>query len=112
MLARDGIDGARERILAALRGEQAMLDLRVAYRRERSTSQPGICGESHPRADDGRVDGSGDAACRAATSSPSGKSVRQPNKVDLAIIAMGKCGRELNYISDVDVVFIAEPSST
>ena len=28
----------------------------------------------------------------------------------LAIIAMGKCGgRELNYISDVDVVFVAEP---
>ena len=29
----------------------------------------------------------------------------------LAIIAMGKCGaRELNYISDVDVIFVAEPS--
>ncbi|MDQ1485977.1 MAG: [glutamine synthetase] adenylyltransferase / [glutamine synthetase]-adenylyl-L-tyrosine, partial [Actinomycetota bacterium] len=28
----------------------------------------------------------------------------------LAVIAMGKCGgRELNYISDVDVVFVAEP---
>jgi glutamate-ammonia-ligase adenylyltransferase len=28
----------------------------------------------------------------------------------LAIIAMGKCGgRELNYVSDVDVVFVAEP---
>jgi len=29
----------------------------------------------------------------------------------LAIIAMGKCGaRELNYASDVDVIFVAEPS--
>ncbi len=29
----------------------------------------------------------------------------------LAIIAMGKCGgRELNYVSDVDVVFVAEPA--
>ena len=28
----------------------------------------------------------------------------------LAIVAMGKCGgRELNYVSDVDVVFVAEP---
>ena len=28
----------------------------------------------------------------------------------LAVIAMGKCGaRELNYISDVDVIFVAEP---
>lgn len=30
----------------------------------------------------------------------------------LAIIAMGKCGgRELNYISDVDVIFVAEPAT-
>jgi glutamate-ammonia-ligase adenylyltransferase len=30
--------------------------------------------------------------------------------VRLAVIAMGKCGgRELNYVSDVDVVFVAEP---
>ncbi len=29
----------------------------------------------------------------------------------LAVIAMGKCGaRELNYVSDVDVIFVAEPS--
>ncbi len=31
----------------------------------------------------------------------------------LAIIAMGKCGgRELNYASDVDVIFVAEPGDT
>ncbi|GAA2634473.1 bifunctional [glutamine synthetase] adenylyltransferase/[glutamine synthetase]-adenylyl-L-tyrosine phosphorylase [Dactylosporangium fulvum] len=30
----------------------------------------------------------------------------------LAVIAMGKCGgRELNYVSDVDVVFVAEPAA-
>ncbi len=30
----------------------------------------------------------------------------------IAVIAMGKCGgRELNYISDVDVIFVAEPLS-
>ncbi|MER7129320.1 bifunctional [glutamine synthetase] adenylyltransferase/[glutamine synthetase]-adenylyl-L-tyrosine phosphorylase [Streptosporangium saharense] len=33
-----------------------------------------------------------------------------PGAVRLAVIGMGKCGaRELNYISDVDVVFVAEP---
>jgi glutamate-ammonia-ligase adenylyltransferase len=33
-------------------------------------------------------------------------------KVRLAVIGMGKCGgRELNYVSDVDVVFVAEPHS-
>lgn len=32
-----------------------------------------------------------------------------PNNARLAIIAMGKCGgRELNYVSDVDVVFVGE----
>lgn len=32
-------------------------------------------------------------------------------QTDLAIIAMGKCGaRELNYLSDVDVIFVAEPA--
>ncbi|MGV0395643.1 bifunctional [glutamine synthetase] adenylyltransferase/[glutamine synthetase]-adenylyl-L-tyrosine phosphorylase [Corynebacterium uberis] len=36
---------------------------------------------------------------------------RQPD-ARLAIIAMGKCGaRELNYISDIDVIFVAEPAS-
>jgi glutamate-ammonia-ligase adenylyltransferase len=31
----------------------------------------------------------------------------------LAVIGMGKCGgRELNYVSDVDVVFVAEPVAT
>ncbi|MEO6879477.1 MAG: bifunctional [glutamine synthetase] adenylyltransferase/[glutamine synthetase]-adenylyl-L-tyrosine phosphorylase [Mycobacteriaceae bacterium] len=35
----------------------------------------------------------------------------QPCPVRLAVVAMGKCGaRELNYVSDVDVVFVAEPA--
>ncbi len=30
--------------------------------------------------------------------------------VRFAIVAMGKCGaRELNYASDIDVIFVAEP---
>ena len=34
-----------------------------------------------------------------------------PVAARLAVIAMGKCGaRELNYVSDVDVVFVAEPA--
>lgn len=34
-----------------------------------------------------------------------------PMRTRLAVIAMGKCGaRELNYVSDVDVVFVAEPA--
>lgn len=35
----------------------------------------------------------------------------RPIPVRLAVIAMGKCGaRELNYVSDVDVVFVSEPA--
>ncbi|HWC33886.1 MAG TPA: bifunctional [glutamine synthetase] adenylyltransferase/[glutamine synthetase]-adenylyl-L-tyrosine phosphorylase [Mycobacteriales bacterium] len=34
-----------------------------------------------------------------------------PSQGRLSVIAMGKCGgRELNYVSDVDVVFVAEPA--
>lgn len=37
----------------------------------------------------------------------------QPVDARLAVMAMGKSGaRELNYISDVDVIFIAEPASS
>ena len=36
----------------------------------------------------------------------------KPVDARLAVIAMGKCGaQELNYISDVDVIFVAEPAS-
>jgi len=36
--------------------------------------------------------------------------VDEASSCRLAVIAMGKCGgRELNYVSDVDVVFVAEP---
>ncbi|WP_394367377.1 bifunctional [glutamine synthetase] adenylyltransferase/[glutamine synthetase]-adenylyl-L-tyrosine phosphorylase [Corynebacterium poyangense] len=37
----------------------------------------------------------------------------KPVDTTLAVLAMGKCGaRELNYISDVDVIFVAEPANT
>ena len=46
------------------------------------------------------------AALIVATRTVCGADVRPPR---LAIIAMGKCGaRELNYVSDVDVIFVAE----
>jgi glutamate-ammonia-ligase adenylyltransferase len=46
--------------------------------------------------------------CTARAALPAGA---EPAR--LAVIAMGKCGgRELNYVSDVDVVFVAEPAET
>ena len=48
-------------------------------------------------------------ACSAVYGGPEDENATQP--ADLAVIAMGKCGaQELNYISDVDVVFVAEPA--
>lgn len=47
-------------------------------------------------------------AVAVATIHPDG-----PCPARLAVIAMGKCGaRELNYVSDVDVVFVAEPADS
>ncbi|QKT07644.1 bifunctional [glutamine synthetase] adenylyltransferase/[glutamine synthetase]-adenylyl-L-tyrosine phosphorylase [Gordonia sp. X0973] len=38
---------------------------------------------------------------------------QDPLQTRLAVIAMGKCGaRELNYVSDVDVIFVAEPADS
>lgn len=50
------------------------------------------------------------AVARAELSSaPTLWSPAHVNSVDLAVIGMGKCGaRELNYISDVDVIYIIE----
>lgn len=53
-----------------------------------------------------------DAALTAALAVAVARVCRdEPCPVRLAVIAMGKCGaRELNYVSDVDIVFAAEPA--
>lgn len=53
-----------------------------------------------------------DAALTAALAAAvAGVYGEKPIASRLAVLAMGKCGaRELNYISDVDVVFVAEPA--
>ncbi len=49
------------------------------------------------------------AALKVATRSVCGDDGEPPR---LAVIAMGKCGaRELNYVSDVDVIFVAEEAN-
>ncbi|AGE36864.1 bifunctional [glutamine synthetase] adenylyltransferase/[glutamine synthetase]-adenylyl-L-tyrosine phosphorylase [Corynebacterium urealyticum] len=48
-------------------------------------------------------------ACSMVYGKPGAESGKQPAR--LAVLAMGKCGaQELNYISDVDVIFVAEPA--
>ena len=49
-----------------------------------------------------------DATLRAAYEIAAGELPAQASAPRLAVIAMGKCGgNELNYVSDVDVVFVA-----
>ncbi|GIJ68760.1 bifunctional [glutamine synthetase] adenylyltransferase/[glutamine synthetase]-adenylyl-L-tyrosine phosphorylase [Virgisporangium ochraceum] len=51
-----------------------------------------------------------DSTLRAALAFASAERSAEAAACRLAVIAMGKCGgRELNYVSDVDVVFVAEP---
>lgn len=112
-VARADIAGARDRILLALLGEQPMLDLRVAYRRELvNVAARDLCGESTLESTMAELTALADAAlqgCYELAVREVGDSAAQ---VNLAVVAMGKCGAtELNYISDVDVVFIAEPST-
>ena len=68
----------------------------------------------------GRLSDLADAALTAALAvgiatvlGPAGDDASKPLEIELAVIAMGKCGaRELNYVSDVDVVFVAEPADS
>ncbi len=51
-----------------------------------------------------------DATLEAALAIARGEQPEDASRCRLAILALGKCGgRELNYISDVDVLFVAEP---
>jgi glutamate-ammonia-ligase adenylyltransferase len=53
-----------------------------------------------------------DATLEAALAMAAAEHPEYAKVCRLAVIAMGKCGgRELNYVSDVDVVFVAEPGN-
>ncbi|HEV7792181.1 MAG TPA: bifunctional [glutamine synthetase] adenylyltransferase/[glutamine synthetase]-adenylyl-L-tyrosine phosphorylase [Pseudonocardia sp.] len=57
----------------------------------------------------GGTGGNGSGGSGSGAGSGAASSVEEPPR--LAVIAMGKCGgHELNYVSDVDVIFVAEPA--
>ncbi len=107
----DSTQGARGRILAALAAENPMLGLRVAYRRELvGVAARDLCGEASLETTMTQLTDLADAALQGCYELAVREVGEAAAAVDLAVIAMGKCGaRELNYISDVDVVFVAEP---
>ena len=102
--------------ISTLGWDEALLALRIAYRRqvsaiaavdlragnESTAILPGIAQALSDLAD----------AVIASALVIARSNVKDDDKVRMAVIAMGKCGaRELNYVSDVDVMFVVEPAS-
>ncbi|MDO5626953.1 MAG: bifunctional [glutamine synthetase] adenylyltransferase/[glutamine synthetase]-adenylyl-L-tyrosine phosphorylase [Mobilicoccus sp.] len=104
-----------DRVGRAERGERSGPDaLRVAYRRQLlSIAAVDLVAEDPattlaPTAE-ALADLAG-AALEAALVLAEEEHPEDAERARLAVIGMGKCGgRELNYISDVDVIFVAEP---
>ncbi len=85
--------------------------LRARYRRRLLAIAAADIGDAVPFLDvSAALAGLADAALAAALAVARAEHVDDAARTRLAVIAMGKCGgRELNYISDVDVLFVAEP---
>jgi glutamate-ammonia-ligase adenylyltransferase len=121
LLAAVGVDlvslPAGTQPVASLRGSAAVRALRMAYRGlllEIAADDLGHLVEPHlaePSFETvtGKLTGLAEAALRAALAVAWAEIRADPGDTRLAIIAMGKCGgRELNYVSDVDVVFVGD----
>ncbi|MFQ4150457.1 bifunctional [glutamine synthetase] adenylyltransferase/[glutamine synthetase]-adenylyl-L-tyrosine phosphorylase [Arthrobacter sp. LAPM80] len=114
-----GADPASEMPTAALVGTEARLALRTMYRRHLCELAVRDLGAASPQAVLPMV--GAELADLAAAALEGALAVARAEvgasmgadkvaSVRLAVIGMGKCGaRELNYISDVDVMYVAEP---
>ncbi|WP_181797088.1 bifunctional [glutamine synthetase] adenylyltransferase/[glutamine synthetase]-adenylyl-L-tyrosine phosphorylase, partial [Streptomyces sp. WELS2] len=86
--------------------------LRVAYRRcLLSIAARDVCGTTDVAETAGELADLATATLRAALALAADAAPEDAAACRLAVIAMGKCGgHELNYVSDVDVIFVAEPA--
>ncbi|MET8576991.1 bifunctional [glutamine synthetase] adenylyltransferase/[glutamine synthetase]-adenylyl-L-tyrosine phosphorylase [Streptomyces sp. NPDC005012] len=87
------------------------VELRVAYRRcLLSIAARDVCGTIDVAETAGELADLATATLRAALALAEAAAPEDAGLCRLAVIAMGKCGgHELNYVSDVDVIFVAEP---
>ncbi|MEV7301159.1 bifunctional [glutamine synthetase] adenylyltransferase/[glutamine synthetase]-adenylyl-L-tyrosine phosphorylase [Streptomyces clavifer] len=85
--------------------------LRVAYRRSLlSIAARDVCGTTDLVQVAAELADLATATLRAALAIARTAAPADAAQCRLAVIAMGKCGgHELNYVSDVDVIFVAEP---
>ncbi|MFF7383980.1 bifunctional [glutamine synthetase] adenylyltransferase/[glutamine synthetase]-adenylyl-L-tyrosine phosphorylase [Streptomyces griseoluteus] len=88
------------------------VELRVAYRRcLLSIAARDVCGTTDVTQTAAELADLATATLRAALAMAEADAPRDADACRLAVIAMGKCGgHELNYVSDVDVIFVAEPT--
>ncbi|MEU6576962.1 bifunctional [glutamine synthetase] adenylyltransferase/[glutamine synthetase]-adenylyl-L-tyrosine phosphorylase [Streptomyces sp. NPDC046805] len=84
--------------------------LRVAYRRcLLSIAARDVCGTTDVAQTAAELADLATATLRAALALASAEAAEDAALCRLAVIAMGKCGgHELNYVSDVDVIFVGE----
>ncbi|MFJ6566902.1 bifunctional [glutamine synthetase] adenylyltransferase/[glutamine synthetase]-adenylyl-L-tyrosine phosphorylase [Streptomyces sp. NPDC091292] len=87
------------------------VSLRVAYRRcLLSIAARDVCGTTDVAETAAELADLATATLRAALAIARAAAPEDAAQCRLAVIAMGKCGgHELNYVSDVDVIFVAEP---
>ncbi|MEV3931780.1 MULTISPECIES: bifunctional [glutamine synthetase] adenylyltransferase/[glutamine synthetase]-adenylyl-L-tyrosine phosphorylase [unclassified Streptomyces] len=85
--------------------------LRVAYRRSLlSIAARDVCGTTDVAQVAAELADLATATLRAALAMARADAPSDAAQCRLAVIAMGKCGgHELNYVSDVDVIFVGEP---
>lgn len=85
--------------------------LRVAYRRSLlSIAARDVCGTTDVAQVAAELADLATATLRAALAIARAAAPADAAQCRLAVIAMGKCGgHELNYVSDVDVIFVGEP---
>ncbi|MFJ9826468.1 bifunctional [glutamine synthetase] adenylyltransferase/[glutamine synthetase]-adenylyl-L-tyrosine phosphorylase [Streptomyces sp. NPDC101160] len=84
--------------------------LRVAYRRcLLAIAARDVCGTTHVAQTAAELADLATATLRAALRIAAAAAPEDAAQCRLAVIAMGKCGgHELNYVSDVDVIFVGE----
>ncbi|MFP8941263.1 bifunctional [glutamine synthetase] adenylyltransferase/[glutamine synthetase]-adenylyl-L-tyrosine phosphorylase [Streptomyces fenghuangensis] len=101
-----------EEFEAALAGADDPDELRVAYRRALLTiAARDVRGTTTVDETAAELADLATATLRAALAMAGREEPGDARACRLAVIGMGKCGgRELNYVSDVDVVFVAEPA--
>ncbi|MGH3415710.1 MAG: bifunctional [glutamine synthetase] adenylyltransferase/[glutamine synthetase]-adenylyl-L-tyrosine phosphorylase, partial [Actinocrinis sp.] len=105
-------DAARAQVaVAALTGTEAQDALRVAYRKALlSLTARDVAASADLSSVAADLADLAGASLEAALAVARAEDPASAALCRLAVIGMGKCGaRELNYLSDVDVIFVAEP---